>query len=230
MTDCVATVPSLSSTVFKPTRKKGDNETTTMSGGTAGMLLIALAALGLSMGYRQATWQRRLTSTRRISFLEASLDGKDNYELTEILQEDSRNIPVSDGRREILNALNSVSGGFSGGGYGFLPFEQVVTRPVGLFDVVNDAVNASPKEITNKIKGYFAGIRLRSSSPDTLQQFKKYLQANRDKLDVVNALLLVKNHHLTSSNPTTPILFSTATNLISTVPSPHPYVNSSLLC
>ena len=158
------------------------------------LLVIALGALGLICnGFQRGTWQRRLT--RRINFLEASsTNGKSNYDLADMLQEDRRTIPVStDGRREIINALNSVSGGFSGGGYGFLPFEPVLTRPVGLFDVINDNANSSPREITNKIKGYFAGIRLRSSSPDTLQQFRKYLQTHRETLDVVNALLLVRN-------------------------------------
>ena len=162
------------------------------------LLVIALGALGLICnGFQRGTWQRRLT--RRINFLEASsTNGKSNYDLADMLQEDRRTIPVStDGRREIINALNSVSGGFSGGGYGFLPFEPVLTRPVGLFDVINDNANSSPREITNKIKGYFAGIRLRSSSPDTLQQFRKYLQTHRETLDVVNALLLVRNQKST---------------------------------
>ena len=48
---------------------------------------------------------------------------------------------------------------------------------------------ASPREMTNRIKGFFARAR---RSPEEMMAFRRYLEANKEWMDAVNAVLLVE--------------------------------------
>ena len=50
-------------------------------------------------------------------------------------------------------------------------------------------LNASPREVTNRIKGFFVNNR---RSSEEIANFKKYIDANKAVMDVVNAVLLVE--------------------------------------
>jgi hypothetical protein len=56
----------------------------------------------------------------------------------------------------------------------------------------NDLMNiagASPREVTNRIKGFFVNNR---RTTEEIAYFKKYLDGNKECMDVVNAVLLVE--------------------------------------
>lgn len=56
---------------------------------------------------------------------------------------------------------------------------------------MENPLNASPREVTNRIKAFFASTDKFAAS-DAISSFKLYIEANKDVIDVVNVILILE--------------------------------------
>jgi hypothetical protein len=77
--------------------------------------------------------------------------------------------------------------------------------------------------VTNRIKGFFVNNR---RSPEEINNFKKYIDANKSVMDVVNAILLVEGCSRVNINVKEMISWG---NILTAMEKPSPLLTSSMV-